>query len=119
MARSRGCGACERRINEAEPGLKARKRKKTKVTFELPVNLRLNATTASLEYPQSVFNKNSTLKGALARWKRELPGLSGDRGAFQRGSARTRSDADAAHMRTASGIKQMRQTRQMQIDEDA
>ena len=45
--------------------------------------------------------------------------LSGDRGAFQNGSARTRSDADAAHMRKASGIMQMRQTRQMQIDEDA
>jgi hypothetical protein len=49
--------------------------------------------------------------------QREL--LSGDRGAFQNGSARTRSDADAAHMRKASGIMQMRQTRQMQIDEDA
>jgi len=52
-----------------------------------------------------------------ARNQREL--LSGDRGAFQNGSARTRSDADAAHMRKASGIMQMRQTRQMQIDEDA
>jgi len=49
--------------------------------------------------------------------KREL--LSGGSGAFQNGSARTRSDADAAHMRKASGIMQMRQTRQMQIDEDA
>ena len=48
---------------------------------------------------------------------REL--LSGDRGAFQNGSVRTRSDADAAHMGKASGIMQMRQTRQMQIDEDA
>ena len=45
--------------------------------------------------------------------------LSGDRGAFQNDSARTRSDTDAAHMRKASGIMQMRQTRQMQIDEDA
>jgi len=45
--------------------------------------------------------------------------LSGDRGAFQKGSARTRSDADAVHMRKAWGIMQMRQTRQMQIDEDA
>ena len=45
--------------------------------------------------------------------------LAGDRGAFQNGSTRTRSDADAAHMRKASGIMQMRQTRQMQIDEDA
>jgi len=45
--------------------------------------------------------------------------LSGDCGAFQNGSARTRSDADVAHMRKASGIMQMRQTRQMQIDEDA
>jgi len=43
----------------------------------------------------------------------------GDRGAFQNGSARTRSDADAAHMRKAPGIMQMRQTTQMQIDEDA
>ena len=42
-----------------------------------------------------------------------------DRGAFQNGSTGTRSDADAAHMRKASGIMQMRQTRQMQIDEDA
>ena len=49
--------------------------------------------------------------------EREL--LSGDRGAFQNGSARTRSYADAAHMRKASDIMQMRQTRQMQIDEDA
>ena len=49
--------------------------------------------------------------------QREL--LSGDRGAFQNGCARTRSDADAAHMRKASGIMQMPQTRQMQIDEDA
>jgi len=49
--------------------------------------------------------------------KQEL--LSGDRGAFQNGSARTRSDADTARMRKASGIMQMRQTRQMQIDEDA
>ena len=44
-------------------------------------------------------------------------------GLFERnianGSARTRSDADAAHMRKASGIMQMRQTRQMHIDEDA
>ena len=45
--------------------------------------------------------------------------LSGDRGALRNGSARTRSDADAAHMTKASGIMQMRQTRQMQIDEDA
>jgi len=30
--------------------------------------------------------------------------LSGDRRAFQNGSARTRSNADAAHMRKASGI---------------
>ena len=50
-------------------------------------------------------------------YQREL--LSGDCGAFQNGSARTRSDADAAHMRKTSGIMQMRQTRQMQIDEDA
>ena len=50
-------------------------------------------------------------------WERIL--LSGDRGAFQNGSARTRSDADAAHMRKASGVIQMRQTTQMQIDEDA
>jgi len=39
--------------------------------------------------------------------------LSEDRGAFQNGSARTRSDADAAHMGKASGIMQMRQTRRM------
>jgi len=39
--------------------------------------------------------------------------------AFQKGSARTRSDTDAAHMRKAPGVMQMRQTRQMQIDEDA
>ena len=39
--------------------------------------------------------------------------------AFQNGFATTRSDADAAHMRKASGIMQMRQTRQIQIDEDA
>jgi len=45
--------------------------------------------------------------------------LSGDRGVFQNGSARTRSDADAAHMRKAPDIIQMRQTTQMQIDEDA
>ena len=45
--------------------------------------------------------------------------LLGDRRAFQNGSARTRSDADAVHMRKAPGIMQMRQTRQMQIDEDA
>jgi len=49
--------------------------------------------------------------------KREL--LSGDHGAFQNGSARMCLDADATHMRKASGIMQMRQTRQMQIDEDA
>jgi len=49
--------------------------------------------------------------------KREL--LSGHHGAFQNGSARMHSDADATHMRKASGIMQMRQTRQMQIDEDA
>jgi len=34
------------------------------------------------------------------------------------GFAWTRSDADAAHMRKASGVMQMRQTRQMQMDED-
>ena len=45
--------------------------------------------------------------------------LSGDRELFQNGSARTRSDADAALMRKAQGVMQMRQTRQMQIDEDA
>jgi len=39
--------------------------------------------------------------------------------AFQNGSARTRSDTDAAHMRKAPGVMQMRQMRQMQIDEDA
>jgi len=50
-------------------------------------------------------------------FQREL--LSGNRGAFQNGSARTRSDADAAHMRKASGIMQMHQTRQLQINEDA
>jgi len=38
---------------------------------------------------------------------------------FQNSKARTRSDADAAHRRKASGVMQMRQTRQMQIDEDA
>ena len=32
---------------------------------------------------------------------------------------RTRSDADAAHMRKVPGVMQMRQTRQMHIDEDA
>ena len=52
-----------------------------------------------------------------ARNQQEL--LSEDRGAFQDGSARTRSDAAAAHMREASGIMQVRQTRQIQIDEDA
>jgi len=40
-------------------------------------------------------------------------------GAFQNGSAWTRSDADVAHMRKASGVIQMRQTRQMQINKDA
>ena len=39
--------------------------------------------------------------------------------AFQNGSARTRSDTDAAHMRKAPGVTQMRQTMQMQIDENA
>ena len=62
------------------------------------------------------FDKHDVLR-SLERHQREL--LSGDRGAFQNGSARTRSDADAAHMSKASGIMQMRQTRQMQIDEDA
>jgi len=38
---------------------------------------------------------------------------------YQNGSARTRSDADAAHMRKAPGVMHMRQKRQMQIDEDA
>ena len=39
---------------------------------------------------------------------------------FQNGIAWTRSDADATHMRTASGIIQlMRQTRQIQINKDA
>ena len=54
---------------------------------------------------------------SISIYQRKL--LPGDRGAFQNGSWRTRSDADAAHMRKASGIMQMRQTRQMQIDEDA
>ena len=45
--------------------------------------------------------------------------LSGDGGTLQNGSARTCSDADAVHMRKACGIMQMRQTRQIQIDEDA
>jgi len=40
-------------------------------------------------------------------------------GAFQNDSAWTRPDADAAHMRKASGVIQMRQTRQMQINKDA
>jgi len=40
-------------------------------------------------------------------------------GAFRNGSAWTRSDADAAHMRKASGVIQMRQMRQMQINKDA
>ena len=39
--------------------------------------------------------------------------------AFQNGSANTRSESDAAHMRKAPGVVQMRQTRQMQIDENA
>ena len=34
-------------------------------------------------------------------------------------SMRTRADADAAHMRKVPAVMQMRQTRQMQIDEDA
>jgi len=38
---------------------------------------------------------------------------------FQNGSAWTRSDADAAHMRKASGIIQIYQTRQMQINKNA
>ena len=40
-------------------------------------------------------------------------------GAFQNGSAWIRSDADAAHMRKASSVIQMRQTRQMQMNKDA
>jgi len=40
-------------------------------------------------------------------------------GVFQNGSAWTRSDADATHLRKASGVIQMRQTRQMQINTDA
>jgi len=40
-------------------------------------------------------------------------------GAFQNGSAWTRSDTDAAHMRKASGVIQVRQTRQMQVNKDA
>ena len=40
-------------------------------------------------------------------------------GAFQNGSAWTRSDADAAHMRKASGVMQVCQTRQMQVNKDA
>ena len=41
--------------------------------------------------------------------------------AFQNGSARTCSDADAAHLRKAPGVMQMRQTREMQMSnsEDA
>jgi len=41
--------------------------------------------------------------------------------ASQNGSVMTRSDtdSDAAHMRKAPGVMQMRQTRQMQSDEDA
>ena len=38
---------------------------------------------------------------------------------LQNGSARTRADADATHMKKAPGVMQMRQTRQMQVDEDA
>jgi len=45
--------------------------------------------------------------------------LSGDRGAFQNSSTRTRSDVHTVHMRKALGIMLMRQTRSMQIDEDA
>jgi len=45
--------------------------------------------------------------------------LPGDRELFWIGSARTRWDADAAHMRKAPGVMQMRQTRQMLIDGDA
>jgi len=44
---------------------------------------------------------------------------SGRSRAFQIGFARTRSDTDAAHMRKAPVVMQMRQTGQMQIDEDA
>jgi len=45
--------------------------------------------------------------------------LPGDRELFWIESARTRSDADAVHMRKVPGIMQMRQTRQMLMDEDA
>jgi len=40
-------------------------------------------------------------------------------GAFQNGSTWTRSDTHAAHMRNASGVIQIRQTRQMQMNKDA
>jgi len=66
---------------------------------------------------QMQIDEDASIRNCSAHNQREL--LSGDRGAFQNGSARTRSDADAAHMRKAPGIMQMRQTRQMQIDEDA
>ena len=45
--------------------------------------------------------------------------LSGDRGGFQNSSVWTRSDADTTHMSKALGIIQMRQTRSIQIEEDA
>jgi len=51
-----------------------------------------------------------------------LPVASRPVGRSQNGSARTRSDTDAAHMRKALGPgvdMQIRQTRQMQTDENA
>jgi len=65
-------------------------------TLTLVPNLFATATVNVSNYTQPCFS----FFGVRAN-EREL--LSGDRGAFQNGSARTRSDADAAHMRKRRG----------------
>jgi len=68
----------------------------------------------TFEMSENPFGGLRAFQNDFARTRSDSP-----KGVFRNGSARTRSDADAAHMRKASGIMQMRQTTQMQIDEDA
>jgi len=68
------------------------------------------------EYDDRVYERVTSGRGATNVSARSSFGRSQ---AFQNVSARTRSDTDAAHMRKAPGVMQMRQTRQMQVDEDA
>jgi len=86
------------------------------------LKFRLNCVSNSVFFafciPHTRTNPNSvTMPAKTSENQRKL--LSGDHGAFQNASARTRADANAAHMRKAPGIMQMRHTTQMQIDQDA